>query len=302
VRTLADATARLYAAAPEEFIPTRTLLVAEAKAAGDTGLAREIARLRKPTVAAWAVNLAVREHPAERRRLVEVGGELRGAQARLDAAALRDLRPQREDLLARFVAAAATTAARAGRPLAPAVLEEVRGTFVAALASEEATAAVLSGTLARALAYSGLGEVDLTEAVARTTSGAVLTVVPGGAGGTDAPAAGGGQQSERAPDGVDEEDEALAVRARADRLREAESALAAADAGLAEAITRADDARQGALEARRRVHEVEAALAEARAEQRAAEEAVTEAVRARAAAQARRHTADQALTEARRGN
>ena len=59
--------------------------------------------------------------------------------------------------------------------------------MIAALASEDATRAVLSGQLTRALSYSGFGEVDLSEAVARTSSGSILTVLPGqgGAGRTD---------------------------------------------------------------------------------------------------------------------
>ena len=53
----------------------------------------------------------------------------------------------------------------------------MRATAVAALADEGAGTAVSSGQLTRALSYSGFGEVDLSEAVARTASGAILTLV-----------------------------------------------------------------------------------------------------------------------------
>ena len=53
----------LYGLAPEEFLARRTALAATAKRAGDVGLARQITALRKPTVAAWAVNLLARRRP-----------------------------------------------------------------------------------------------------------------------------------------------------------------------------------------------------------------------------------------------
>ncbi|HEY7718032.1 MAG TPA: hypothetical protein VH915_04680 [Pedococcus sp.] len=291
---LAEATARLYAVAPEDFVATRTLLVAEARAARDPALAKEIGALRKPTVAAWAVNLTVRERPHEREGLLDVGRRLRGAQAALDAATLRALRSEREDLLSAFTAAAAEVTRTAGRPLGATVLEEVRGTVVAALADEQATAAVLSGTLARALHYSGFGEVDLSEAVARTSSGAVLTVLEG-AGTPLAPTPAEGPAAEPAhPDTAEG-----AADGAAAALASAETALADAEALVAGAEADAAARREQAALARDRVHEAEAALARAREEQRAADEAVTTAVRARSAALAARHTAERALRRAR---
>lgn len=50
--------------------------------------------------------------------------------------------------------------------MTPAVLAEVRSTFVAAIADPAAAERALSGRLLRALAYAGLGEVDLTAATA----------------------------------------------------------------------------------------------------------------------------------------
>jgi flagellar biosynthesis GTPase FlhF len=174
---LVAALSELYAVAPDGFVGTRTALVQAAKARGDASLATEVGRLRRPTVAAWAVNQVVRQRPALVARLHDVGGRLRAAQAELDASAMRDLRSDRDGLLAQWSEAAAEVAGGAGRPLAPAALDEVRGTVIAALASAEATEAAVSGHLTRALSYSGFGEVDLSEAVVRTSSGAVLTVV-----------------------------------------------------------------------------------------------------------------------------
>ena len=60
---LAAALRSLYAVPPEEFMAERKRLVAEAKADGDPAVAKEIGTLRKPSLAAWAVNLLAREAP-----------------------------------------------------------------------------------------------------------------------------------------------------------------------------------------------------------------------------------------------
>src|SRR5690242_10980815 len=53
----AEIAERLYAAEPHLFVAGRDAAVAAARAAGDTRGAAAIAALRKPTVAAWLVNL-----------------------------------------------------------------------------------------------------------------------------------------------------------------------------------------------------------------------------------------------------
>ena len=60
---------RLYEAPPEGFVAGRAAAVAAAKKAGDTATAKRLAALRKPTVAAWLVNLlALRRRTPERPR------------------------------------------------------------------------------------------------------------------------------------------------------------------------------------------------------------------------------------------
>jgi hypothetical protein len=49
-----EAVDRLYALPPDQFIASRDAAAAAAKAAGETKLAADIKRLRKPTVSAWA--------------------------------------------------------------------------------------------------------------------------------------------------------------------------------------------------------------------------------------------------------
>ncbi|WP_132974511.1 hypothetical protein [Ornithinimicrobium sufpigmenti] len=149
-------------------------------------MATAVAALRKPSVAAAAVNALVRAEDPVVDRLREVGTRMRHAQSALDAQGLAALRGERDAVLHDWVEAART---HAPASLTPAVEAEVRDTAVAALADGAATDVVLSGTLTRALSYSGFGEVDVSDAVARTSTGVVLTRIEGGGGGdTDADA------------------------------------------------------------------------------------------------------------------
>ena len=172
----------LYAASPDDFMAARSALVAAAKAAGQAGTATEIGKLRKPSLAAWAVNLTARAAPDVVTALTELGAQMRSAQSRIDTGALSAMRGERDAAVDAFVRAATESVSAAGRKLSAAAQQDVRATAIAALADERASAAVTSGQLTRALSYSGFGEVDLDEAVARTTGGAILTILPGGRG------------------------------------------------------------------------------------------------------------------------
>lgn len=163
---LRAAVEQLYAAVPARFTPLRAELVAQAKAAGDKVLAASVGKLRKPTVAAWAVNHFVREHGSELDELRAFAELLREAQRTLDADQLRILgreRARRVDEVGERIAAAA---AEAGQSMGPAVVQEVRDTLIALIADEEAEASVLTGALVRSLSYSGFGSVDIDDVVA----------------------------------------------------------------------------------------------------------------------------------------
>lgn len=152
---LAAAVARLYAVPPEEFVAVRSEEVARARKARDTGLAGAIGKLRKPTVAAWLVNLVAHERPDLVEELLDLAAELRDAQRELRGTDLRELSTRRRST----VAALAKEAARlAGPDRANLPLQEVEGTFAAALADATVAAAVQEGALTKALEYTGFGE------------------------------------------------------------------------------------------------------------------------------------------------
>jgi hypothetical protein len=113
-------------------------------------LAREIAKLRKPTVSASAVNRLVREHPAELDELLTLGQELRDAWQAQDADALAELTRRRGKVtgrLARLV--------RTDPGLSPAAAAEVDRTLEAAVVDAGAAEQVRRGRLAKPLDYSG---------------------------------------------------------------------------------------------------------------------------------------------------
>ncbi len=183
---LDEAVTQLYGLAPEAFLDARRELAAQAKADKDTGLAKAVASVRKPTAAAWAVNQLVRQRPEEVERLLELAGALHQAQDAMDGPTLKTLGRQRTTLVDELVRATAEVIDGSGGALSAPVANQVRETFVAALASTNAAEAVGSGQLTRALSYAGFGDVDLSEATAAPSPARrpALRVITGEGGGT----------------------------------------------------------------------------------------------------------------------
>ena len=309
---LATAMQSLYAAAPDEFMAARSALVAAAKAAGEAEAAAEIGKLRKPSLAAWAVNLTARTAPDVVSALTDLGVQMRAAQSRMDTGSLTAMRGDRDAAVDSFVRAASEAVGGSGRSLSAAAQQDVRATAIAALADERASAAVTSGQLTRALSYSGFGEVDLAVAVARTAGGAILTILPGGRGqgqgqgrvrgpgaGDADSTDGSGQDWQDGEDGEDGDARSGGDGAEAPSAEDLEEALTLAERQLADAQAAVDAARQRAEDTRERLAVVERQLTKAREADERALEAVTDAVRARKQAEATRHTAQQALDDAR---
>ncbi|MEQ4301142.1 hypothetical protein ABNF97_07080 [Plantactinospora sp. B6F1] len=156
-----DLVERLYAAPPDGFVAARSEAVAAARAAGDPTTAREIARLRKPTVAAWLVNLLALRRPELMAELVELSAALRGAQRELRGDRLRELSARRRGVVGALVGQARALAEEADSRLAAGKLPlaEVEATLNAALADVEVAEQARSGRLVRATSYAGFGEV-----------------------------------------------------------------------------------------------------------------------------------------------
>ncbi|MGN8026097.1 transposase [Microbacterium sp. 22242] len=225
--------AELYAGPPRDFVATRN---ARAKDAGDAELAAQIRALRKPSVAAWVVNLFARERASRLGEALRLAEEVREAQADLDAAALAQLGRERRALTNRLAADAVALAKTRGERITDATLEAVRQTIAVAFFDPSAAAAVASGRLVHDLDPSG-DPADHDAAVA------------GGAPGS--PAA--------SPPPADE------VAARRE-LRKAESVLHDAQQSLSRARLDHSKAEQAARDTEQRVKTLAARIAELEAE------------------------------------
>lgn len=236
--SLADIAAELYAGPPAEFIAART---GRAKDAGSAELSSQIRALRKPSVAAWVVNLFARERADRLGQALQLAEELREAQADLDAATLAQLGRQRRALTDQLARDAAALATARGGQVTPATMDAVRQTIAAAFFDPDAAAAVASGRLVRELAASG-APTDLDEVVA---------------GGRPAPLT-------RTTAPTDEVAARRERRAAEARMRDAEQALLRAKRDQSKAQEETRDLARRIDELSRRESELEAALADAR--------------------------------------
>ncbi|WNV88567.1 hypothetical protein [Umezawaea sp. Da 62-37] len=151
----------LYSLPPADFVTARTKRVT---AAADKDTARAIAALRRPTVAAWAVNRLVRDGHHLLDEAFELGARLRAAQRRMHGSELRRLDVRRRELITELTDLAAE---RAGGLTAEAA-QQVRTTFTAAMADATLADQLREARLTKALEHSGFGPLttpidDLTE-------------------------------------------------------------------------------------------------------------------------------------------
>jgi hypothetical protein len=156
-----DVADRLYTVPPDRFVAARAEAVADAKAAGDAAAAKAIAALRKPSVAAWLVNLLAIRRPDLVNELVELSAALRAAQRDLRGAQLRELSAQRRTAVNALVSQVRALAVDEAPELAAGKLPlaDVEATFNAALSDAEVAEQVRSGRMVRAATYAGFGEV-----------------------------------------------------------------------------------------------------------------------------------------------
>ena len=279
----------LYRLPPEQFTAARDGAARQRRADGDRDGALALKALRRPSVAAWLVNLLALHQPELLAQLLDLGPALAHAQAGRDAAALRELGAQRRSLVEAVTATAVDTG---GRPVPTAVREEVAATLEAALADPASAQAVRSGRLVRALSYAGFGDVDLSDAVAPQGP---ATRSPAPTATTSAPSGG-----EIGPDRPDRRGAAKAARERQERARrlaEAETAALAAAGRLDDAVRACEQAERD-REAAQRTAEERAAAVERLTEELARSRAERDA--AVAGARAAQAAADKALGKVRR--
>lgn len=159
--------AELLVVPPADFTASRNARADRAEGA----LARRIRAVKKPTLAAWAVDLL--SHDAMFREALELAGALREAQDDLDRDELSRLGAQRRQLVAALARRAVELADRAGVAVGASTRDDVERTVNAAIVDPVAAAVVSAGRLVRPL---DPGALD-PESVAASVAGSV----PGGA-------------------------------------------------------------------------------------------------------------------------
>ncbi|WP_369222329.1 hypothetical protein AB5J52_13200 [Streptomyces sp. R39] len=141
----------LYGLEPGDFTAVRDERAKTARVNGDRELAERIRRLRRPTLAAWASNLLVREQPDEAQRLLQLGEALRQAHEDLDGEQLRELSAQQHQLTYALARQASRLTAQAGQRISDDVRQEVQDTLHAVLADPTGAAQWAKGRLTKPL-------------------------------------------------------------------------------------------------------------------------------------------------------
>ncbi len=140
---------RLYGADLDEFVKERAAAVKELRSEGRRDDAAVVAKLAKPSVAAWIVNRVAHDEPGLVNDLLDAGARVRDVQ--LGAGSATDLRTAAEEQEAalRAVMRKAEKAAAARGSSTPATLEKVRETLRAGALDADLAEQVRRGVLVR---------------------------------------------------------------------------------------------------------------------------------------------------------
>jgi hypothetical protein len=242
----------LYGLPLERFTEERNALAKQLRKEGQRDEAAEVAKLRKPSVAGWAVNQLVRTQGRDVDALFMAGDELQRAQADLlakrgEPGSLRKAVDSERAAVDRLVEQARGLLSSEGHELTPARLQQVSDTLRAAALDEEARAQVRRGCIDRELRHIGLGALT------------------GGAPATDRPAS----IPRRSPKAAGAGDDSKERRARLSAARQTE----------AHARRQLEQAIREVKAAEERRHRVESELREAQNALAAAREVSEQAAR-----------------------
>jgi hypothetical protein len=201
----------LYALPPGEFTRARDERAKALRKEGKREEADAVKALRKPTVAAWALNQLARRRAKDVERLLTAGEKLRAAQEELlaggDRKAFQSAAAKERDEVAGLAGEAAELAVEAGERPTPALREKISETLHAAALDEETGEELRGGRLVRErAAIGGFGGMTAAPAPARGRT-APKEGKAGSAAGGDArerkarSAAGGEARERKAPKG-----------------------------------------------------------------------------------------------------
>jgi hypothetical protein len=259
----------LYGVRPEEFTALRTELAAAAKKRGDAAAAKQISSARKPTAAAWVVNLLAHTNEDAKHSLADLRERLRAAHAAMDGAAIRQLTAEQRSLVDELTRAAFEGAGMTN-PSAT-LREDVTGTLQAAVADPDVADRL--GRLTKAEQWSGFGDFGATTTVsstARSGKAATKSTPPRSRPERDRPAE--DRESTR------ELEEAKSALAAAEQTKDdADDEMKSRQTDLAIARLRRDEMRQRLDDAERKLDAAEDAYGRAKQASRDAADLVKQA-------------------------
>ena len=290
----------LYGLPLEEFTPARDALAKELKAAGRRDEAAEVKSLRKPSVAAWALNRAARDHPDAVERLRAAGADLRAAQEAVlrgdapappgmsgDAGRLRDAGRALAEEVDQAAGLAADALRAAGRPASAAQQEKIVATLRTAAVDDEAGDVLARGVLVEELEPTGfslLGAGSGTVSPPSWPAGGTAKQAKPSEDGEPIMTLPGAERPPKKPKAGKEALEAVETARRELRRCDAEADMAATRARRR--AERAETAAKRAAEAQREAEQARADAEEAAGEAEAARRAATEAADRLAATEA----------------
>lgn len=261
----------LYGLAPADFTEARDALVKRLRADKERELANEVKALRKPTLAAWALNQLVRHRKKDVDKLLAAGTELRKAQEKLvaggDRSGFQRAGAKERELVAQLARDASAIAAEAGAGSSQGLEEKLAATLHAAAIDEETAEELAAGRVLRERQpVAGFGGLELAPQPPKPPR---KSAKPAKADKEDA------QRREREQAEAREDLQAARLEERkAGRERDAAAKAAA------RAADRAAKAEERATEAGRRLEEARGELDEAEKQQREADERYEKATQA----------------------
>jgi hypothetical protein len=152
----------LYGLPLDRFVPSRLALVKALRAEKRREEARDVSALRKPSVAAWAVNQLVRTQPKALQALFAAGDDLARAQAQAASGkgggdAMRGATRRQRDVMRGLLEAAESLLTSDGQTASQTTIDRVGETLRAAANDEDARRQVAGGCVTRELRFVGLG-------------------------------------------------------------------------------------------------------------------------------------------------
>ncbi len=156
-----DEVAQLYGLPLNEFVPRRDALARELRKADDRERAAEVGKLKRPTVAAWAVNQLARRNRKDLDLLLDAGHRLRTGQVQAvesgDASQFEKARGDHERAVRKLLGDAREVLAEERGAASDQALSSIERTLRYASIDDEHRAELASGTLTTEVEAPGFG-------------------------------------------------------------------------------------------------------------------------------------------------